>query len=295
MIWNEGVLGISETHVINVATFANALPQFLQLFKARTRMMGPPVVVFKGRMSKIGQRRAFQLLTSTQLKDIGVPTSIQLGSNTGTVGPSTADQPKSCALAQFDAGEDHHRNLYLAGIPDAVIREDPEGVPFNVLPAWQELFDTYKNILIQNPWGFVGRVTENSALPIKNVIGLALKQDTSELGVVVATADAIIDPFKYLFLTGFRSSNRAYRVPQGKWFIKERVADFPFNAQTTYWLRGALGYVPSQVTTLGQVQQYDVTNRKYTAGELKAQTTRKRGNRFLAGPGRRTLPRFVSQ
>ena len=293
MIFQNGQYGFSESHIyLGNASLDATFPDANTMLKARYKMMGALVQAVAVRISKEGVFRDSKIFDA---EDLAIP---QKGLNEdklagGGEQKNTPDQSKACGLLRMEAGNTNRRSLYLAGIPDALI----EGAPpvFNIynIPGWDKIYKAWKNLMIGGKWGFVIRdqsVFNTTKLPI---VAFSQQNVTGLLGVTVAGTVSVVAPYNRLVIKGCRVSNRAYRNPNGSWQIAQTEAG-PNAGQTTYWLLNSRGVLASTVTANGFLGALDFTAVPYTDVIVRVPTTRKRGNRSLVGPGRRSTRQYLS-
>lgn len=294
MFIHDGLKGISESHVYAAETIEAARPFGINLFKLRMALCGPPCVPFRGRFSVLGARRRTRLLSSGELANIGPAPVQNLASAAGNLGPNTSDVPNTCVLVKIYGANDQGTQFFLAGIPDAIITLSPqgpiiEGVPL-YLPAWQ----AYANELRTQAWGFVGRVTGGDGFTSKAVTGVTKRVGDGLLGFATAAAGAAFAVGQTVQARGFRAISQPYLIPQGQFKINDVSPDTPAVGSTTYYLRATANMDPAWISFFGSLETVDFVTRKITSVSAEQQTTRKRGNRFLSGPGRRTKREKVS-
>lgn len=292
----DDVYSIQEAHVALTTDFASAKNQFIVLFKARMALCGPPALPFVGRMTLLGANRVVDYLSAIDLATVNtVPNKAQMQDNTGVVGPNTSDQPKSCILLKATGAGNRIKSIYLAGVPDPVISEDPRGPRVAFIPTYAPLFDTYARILSTGGnWGYIARVTDPTITLPKEIVGLTTNMQTLLTGVVIVGNAASYPANKAVMVRNVKMSNNAYLSYAGQHVVDSSVADTPVSGQATIYLRGTVGVNIGEVLKRGTIEFVDYTTVAYTNVFPFAQTTRKRGNRSLVGPGRRLTRRKIS-
>lgn len=281
MFFDEGKNGWAETHVNTAGTIAGAIEDFTALFKARAKLSCVPVTANRGRMSVIGALRSSQLLDNVRMQDINA--SIQ---SRGTYGEA-ADQPNACVLARMYATTVSKKNIYIAGVPDSVITEDPVGVPTNVLPAWQANFNAYLALLTNGRWGYVGTVPPNIApgVPV-NVIGVVNQDSTGLFGAQVPTGSFVVAAGDKVQLSNWKMELQGQPSPNGNWEVDSFVAAVAPATLDTIYLRRSSDVDALNVRLFGKIRKVAQDVYVYTSGILVKQATRRRGVGFSPGRGR---------
>lgn len=285
---NDAEYGFSETHVYNGTDFALAKVAALNLFKKRMAICGPPANAFKLRLSSVTTKRSTLLLGRDEIGPINPPAVI-LTDASGNIGPNNSDQPKSCLQARVrNNTTGQGRNQYIAGIPDPVIRENPEGPSVSLIPSYKSLFDAWVTELTTGEkWGWIARMVAPGEITVYPVVSFGSDVGTGFFQFVLATKPYTAVGTK-VFLRGWKMTNKAFLSPEGMWTISQIQDDTPVSGQTQYTLYGTSGINPANVLIPGTVELVDFTFRAYSTVSNLQQNTRKRGNRFLLPPGRRT-------
>jgi len=294
--FQEDIFGFTETHVLTAVTDpALARQPCLDLLKKRLLVSGPPVECVGIRMSQLGVFRSFLNITPDQIGNTESPPVIYGTGGDSLSGPNDADQPKSCVLLKMDHDSKTHRNMYLAGIPDIIIGEDPKGVRFGPVATWYKAYKAWVAQLIKGNWGFVAKAPNVPPTDQKAVKGVTFNNVTNQVGVYLPTVGGAWIQGALLQLQGFTRTNVAYASLNGKWAIASVQADSPVAGQSTYYLLNSSGVPISQIVKFGTAQLYDTQAVTYVDVGIESQTTRKRGNRFLVPLGRRkTIKRLSS-
>lgn len=292
MIMRDGKFGISETHIKFGATdIASTAPFALRLVKKRMALCAAGVAMDYVRLSMEGVFRDSDILDADDIGDLSPPPAV-VSFDADFKEKNTTDQSKAALLIRMDGGAQSHSKIYLSGIPDYVIRYDDNANFVGLFAPWRKLLDNYTNELITN-WGFAGIVLPTNDNPAKQVTAAVLQDVTALLGLVTTSA-APIDAGRTVQLRDFRMTNKAYRSINGVWQIASRVDNSPSNGLSTYYLRNTAGITPSTILTMGTLFLRDKTTYKYSSAKVRGPTTRKRGNRSLAGPGKKSTKKVVN-
>jgi len=292
MIMRAGKYGISETHVrVGATTIAQTIPFAQTLAKKRIACCGVGVAMDYVRLSMEGVRRDSQVLDAEFLGGLVAPsTSISFGPV--NVEANTPDQAKASYLVRMTAGDLARSSLYLAGVPDWAIQFDANDNPLPPPPAWLKILQIYLDELTSG-WGFIGVQRPGGGNPLRPVTKAVLQQDTSLIGLVTTNANAI-DVGAFVTVQDFLMVSRAYRSINGNWQVAERIDNSPGAGQATYYLRGTAGITPSTFAHYGNLFLRDKVTIAYLGATRRGGTTRKRGNRSLASPGRKLTRKVVN-
>jgi hypothetical protein len=294
MVIQDDRFCITEAHVINSQSFETALPFFINLFKARMQIAGVPAKVFRGRLSLLNARRVVRTLTRVDLASVGDAVIRTYTGPSGTVGNNDSDQPKSAIqlVLQTDDGTSH--SSYLGGVPDVFIKENPEGPAVDLVPGYAMLVNQYIAVLTQPAVGTIVRSKDPAVLKTRAILGADTDLGSGLIRIWSATFVPQLGLGQLVMVRGFKPQQKAFKALTGKFEVGFVEADTPNPGQTRLTLRGTKNLNVLDPRTLGTVELVDYTFASYVRGSIGLQTTRKRGNRQLAGPGRRTQPVRVS-
>jgi hypothetical protein len=301
--WRCSNYAINESYIWNGPTdepIATVYPAALNLMKLRSLMMGFGVVAVRLRISKIG---AFRVYYNAPPDDIN---AIQVGKQQiqilnppiGTNPPvaqtvdGAADQPKSCVTVDFYSVDfSGHSRKYLAGIPDVLVRTDPDG-PYTVGDAtWLAAFNAWSTALLNgnSKWTFKAKGGVAKILP-----DTYLTDATTGLFIVqCATIAPPLIAGNFLQLQGWKMTSKVYFSPNGTWQIKT-VQNGTKPGFTQYILAGTGNVTSSLVLNTGTIAVPGAAQTSFGKVQLAKDTTRKRGNRSLVAPGRRLVRARVS-
>lgn len=291
MFFEDSPFGISESHIFVLANeITPAIPEALKLIKARMKIMGSGVKAVGCRLSKEGVFRDSQVLDTDDLAGLSNDFNVFKNSE-GRDAPNEADVAKYAVLLRAESGTRRRKPIYLAGVPDVVIGTRPPGPELALQPWWTADFNKYKTLLQSGKWGFVAKGIAGEDMPQPTIVAGVLTQvGTGLVGIYTGGAiagDVLKDGLQ---LRGFRMSHPAYPKLNGSWQVAQVEAG-PGAGQTTYWLRNSTSVIASTVVRTGTAERIDHFTVAYTKVQAIGQTSRKRGNRFLAGPGRRRVLR----
>lgn len=308
MLWQNGPNGVSESYYWNnpdVDPTTNIYPAALNLMKARSLMMGTSVIPISFRISQLGAFRSYINSNPADLATMAVGPfllTVSLNSQQVTAGISaaqdgSADQAASCVLANFYSGTAQHGRIFLSGVPDVLIRENPLGPWVVGVPSWLTAFNNWAALLTSPSlkWSFKARTSPTIAPWVPQAISsIALDGSGSgNWGVQTTTFAAPVAVGSTLQIRGFKMTSRAYVGFNGSWQVF-RIDAGGVGGTNIYYLRNSSGVAGSQVAVVGTVQGVDYSLYPYRVITPGRETTHKRGNRSLASPGRRRTVARVS-
>lgn len=292
LLFRDGVYAISESHwTVGAEELAVTVPKMKKLAIARYKLMGAGVQIIGARVSKEGVFRDSLMLGPD---DLAIPVrgtnADKLDNGEGSTGDP--DQAKACPLIRAEGGTQHRKSIYLSGVPDDVIRGNPPVLNFGGVPGFQLKFDAYAKELITKGWGFAVVDQVVAAATKKAVLACVTQAVTGLLGIVTSgTITGAVIGTK-LQLRNFKMKNPAYKSPNGRQVIGQ-IEEGPGAGQFTYWLLNSAGILPANIFLFGSAERVEYTVQAYTELIPRNPTTRKRGNRSLAGPGRRSTRKLL--
>jgi hypothetical protein len=287
---------ISESHV-----FANgsggitdsAVAAATALFKARMALAGFGVTAIEGRLSQLQVFRDSKLIPLTSLAGIS-PVQGTVIDYQGKTQPNDTDQPNACILLRAESGVSRRKPIYLGGVLDVLIRENPALPVLIAVPAWATLFNAYRALLVSGLWGFAARIDPATMgfAPVK-AVNIVTQAGTGFIGVVVPSGAPPTNSGLKAQTRLFTMTNRAFEPLNGTWDVASIVPDSPSTGLTTWYLYNSNGVSVANVRKFGTLQLVDTQTWVYTDVIIERNATRKRGNRSLVSPGRRqTLSRI---
>lgn len=279
------VYGGTEAHVINTTDAFNATNSAIDLLKLRIAMLPPGADVVSARLSNLVSPFNTQLLP---------PALWALAPHWvagGTIDP-TPDQPKSSIHVRFSTAQRSHGEAFLFGSPDVLIGENPTGVAPRMVASWQSAFNNWRAKLLLL-WGMIARANPVGPLAPLPVTDVSTDPLTGRIQVAVAggIAGAVIR--MAVQLANFKRENIAFKSANGRYQIALIEPDTPAAGKVRYTLAGPVGVDTGTITFLGTIQVVDYSFVSYSDVTVQGETTRKRGNRSLVGPGRRLTRRSI--
>lgn len=307
MVWSDAGESIGETYfntgTPNITPGQGLYSTSLQLFKARSLLMGYGIVPISIRMSTVATRRAFTKVSSADVSMVQVG---QQAINVNTLQPvlnaggavvvdgSAAQGPDAVQYDAYGSLPTSHARKFLAGCPAILIRTVPNG-PWTVGdPNWLNLFNQYVQVLTNPANGWVMRVRTFPPIPNPPTVPVyALDATNTYLTVTVPTLPGSPGNGTILQILGARMDSRAYKSPNGEWRIIG--VGVPASGNTTYTLqlRFSNNY-PFLLQGFGTVQVVSYSADTYAAAFPSKEGSRKRGNSGLAPRGRRRTVQQVS-
>lgn len=304
MIWQDGPYSIGETYYSLLAPSQAANPpnlysQALALYKARSLLMGASVVPVSCRMSSIGKRRAYTKIGQTDLSAVAVgniaitvqPAPAFAGSNSiNLVDGSSAQGPDAILTDVYGSDPASHNRKYMAGCPNVLIRTNPNGPYVSGDAAWGTLFNSYGNLLINNPTVWVMRVLV-PVLPSngQQIVGWALDSlNTTYLSITCATLPGGPGIGQAITIHGARMISRNYKAPNGTFVIRTPAPLSVGGGLTQYTLQLPFANrLPYLEVGYGYCGLLVYNTDTYSNVLLAREGSHRRGNSGLAPRGRR--------
>lgn len=297
MLFEEAGLSFSEAHTwVTDVDMSQVKEPAKVLVQTRANVCGTGVTLRGVRLSKEADFRDSMVFSAKDIQGIKFPSAALFTSGAKPIATGyarEADQTKACVLLRAESGTVKRKSIFLAGVPDVVLGTDPSGPKIALFPAWEEALQNYIAQLIVDSWGFMARSPQTGELAPRRVVSVVVQPVTNRLGIVIATGGAAYTLGSDIQTRLFKRSNPAYTSLNKIWQISQVSLGSPVAGQDTYYLLGSETVPVSTITKLGVVQGVEYSPAEYTNIQPQGQTTRKRGNRQLAGPGRRTIRRSI--
>ena len=282
MFVREDRFGAAETHYTLLTTQSLAGAAALTLAKKRIALMPADVSMFAVRVSNTGPPHDSVLLDPAGWAN--TPKWKPVGNE-----DPMADQGKATALVQIPMTTRFPARVYLFGVPDQLLGDDEVPMAVRAPPSWNVNWQTYAAELQAN-WGTRTLTPAAGNLGPFPVTGYQNRALDSKLQVSLAGAPAGLVVGAKVHLRGFKMSNPAYQPVNGKYAIVLVEPGVPASGQTQYTLSANRIVDSAQIVTPGTVELIDYTTTPYGGVPILLRaTTRKRGNRFLTGPGARRV------
>jgi hypothetical protein len=305
MRWQDANVAIAETYFNSAATFGTPPTGLyglaLQLFKARSLLMGAGVVPLYFRISQVGSFRTYypsdpadvsQAAVGPITRSVNSSSVVLLAGGANVVDGASAQGPDAVIVNYIGPSLANHSRHYFAGVPNVLIRTNPQGPWVIGDQGWGNTFNAYKSVLLANGW--VMRCRTNPTIPNPPApVVWGLDSTSTYLTITCPTIAGVIVNSSKIQIRGTKMASRAYASPNGSWPVIAAAA--PVGGNTAYTLGGTQGIAFAQIQFgTGNAQLVDYTLVQYTTALLGREGTHKRGNSPLAPRGkRRTVQRIL--
>lgn len=249
-----------------------------KLVQLRSALMGDGIDFFGFRMSVDGDPRNAKFVPSGNMVSRG----LEGGSGPANKAATPADIPNTCINLRCGHNNQRHKQIYLNGIPDAIIRTAPVGPNMAIEPGWQQKYNAWRDYLkVGGTWGFKARKLNPDKT---NVIDYT--QQAAGGGYLGAiTNNDIANVGDQVQLRKVKRINAALPKVNGTYYISEKATD-AVAGTFTYFLRGTSLLDPNNIADPGTIELVEYQGFAYTCIEISSQTTRKRGVGSLRPRGR---------
>jgi len=271
--------GTSEVHYYLPSNdFTACQAATSKLVTARNQIMGTGIKFFGFRMSVDGQPRNAKFVGSESLVSTGADkTSGEVVKDGGA-----ADIPNTALVLRATHNNQRHKQIYLTGIPDEIIRTKPVGPDLTGKSKWYTKFKAYTKLLKEGGvWGFKARTLN----PVKtNVVDYTSQQaGAGYLGAIVTNDIANVGD--QVQLRNVKRINPALPKVNGIYFVSEKATDATAGT-FTYFLRGTADLSPDNIGDPGTLEIVSYQGYAYTCIRISGQSSRKRGVGSLRPRGR---------
>jgi hypothetical protein len=313
MKWQDGNVAVQETYYNNSALTAlvptggsyKASAMYLaalKLYKARSALMGAGVVPISFRISVLNAFRGYVPSDPLDVSTVPVgalPLNLNLNpaqtlAGVGAVADGSAAQGPDAIICNYIGSTVQiHSRHYLGGVPDVLVRTNPQG-PWTIgVPSFTPLFNTYVNTLTgSDNWQIIAKVPGANPPPVISMDGVGIDPTTGYFFFTTPTAIAgVVKGQTKIQLRGFSMFSRAYQNINGTYQVYNVVT---VTGGFQYLLTGTSGFAIDQLKSSGTYIVVSYAFSPYVSVTLGREGTHKRGNRSLAGPGRRRTVQRVS-
>lgn len=273
---------MTEPHVYNadpddLETLADTVRD---VYNLRAKMMAENVICQGFRISRIGVFRDYYNETPFDVEGGGKGIS----KNGGQSG-FKADVPNVALQCAVSSGTSRHSNLYLSGLPDALLGTDNDpavgaGPYYDRCPNWLKAFNSYRVKLYGGSWGFWALLDtvrhpiltwgQTADAPFQLIATLAQTEDFAEVGDTIKIRGV---QMKY---KGAPKLNGEHKV----------VAKAVGSGTVDYTLKGTEGMDLNLIVTDGTAETITHGFFPYTKIVPANQTSRKRGGSSSRARGR---------
>lgn len=263
--------GIGETHYFlgSPDELESINSQLLDMANARIAMNAGNTVTIEVRASRPGLPKDSYRIFTARTGDRGSALSIS-----GGFKQFNADQSNSCLQILMAQSDYQKRNLFMAGLPDDLLRTNPPGPHYDDVPGWLEAFKVWAALLVNGDWGFKSRVI-NTPADMKAIHQWNVEAAAPfRLILSVDEGDGFMDVGDEIQVRGVTTYNQGQAKPLGKFDVAATSVGAGLKNVT---LRGAVGFDPTQFDDLGSVEPVEYEYVAYKSIKPVGQTTRKRG------------------
>ena len=297
MLFELGGLGFSEAHVwgSNTSLLMDALPDFKNLFAVRLAICGSDVNAVGGRLSVMGQPRNSYQLTGDDINGFAGLNAQNTVATPVPMNGTQPDQTKSCLTLTARSTSGNSTRIYLSGVPDVILGGPNRNDLAPGQEWWKKILALYVNLLTTRPWGWAGiSPAQKTTPPFQSPVAFNNAGANGLLVVTCTTLAGVALPGQIQIGKVLRT-NVAYVPANGIWTLSNVQTDSPSPGLSQYTLANSSGVAAAnQKPGTGYVGPYARAKYSYVSVSIDKQTTRKRGNRLLAGPARLTRRKFVS-
>lgn len=206
------------------------------------------------------------------------------------VGGSTngyADQARAALMADLRFGTDRHSRRYFAGVPDAVLGNEENGVQTGGFPNFLTAFIAFRDRLVADGWRI--RCQDKTGIGLPKPIKTWGKLTTDPSNVYVAVLDAnviTLDEKRFIYIENTRRRGTDRTSYNGRYYVEDVIAN-PADGTTRYVLRGTETGDPASVKLPGTIRSLVYTFLNITGLVTEQSVTHKRGNSFAQPRGSR--------
>lgn len=205
----------------------------------------------------------------------------------------SADALQSCLLLQCLTTTGARKSLFMAGVPDFIIRTNPNGPNTEEGTVWLSKFQLWRAEFQSGRWGFRTRRRIGADVQPQTIIGYQLQAGgLSRVGLIVNDGGPVYGVGKRLQIRHATVINPALRNILGTWVVESKQAGTQANT-TVYYLKGTEGINPSNIFFPGDVRLVDFEGLAVTDIRIVKQASHKRGGFFGQFRGRVSKPKRV--
>jgi hypothetical protein len=293
-VFEDGDEAITESHVyLNASNIAAAIQPAKELVKLRMLLMGYGVALRYIRLSMLNVFRDSQILGAMDITGVPSPPQSYVSVD-GKTFPSSPEGAKACLLLRMEYNTQIRRPMFLGGVPVGTVVNQPPAPPIINFPLWGTNFQNWKNKITSGLWGFQARTPSSAVgqvVSIQPIISAFNDVQKALIAVVVGPFSPPLVPNQQVQVYQSKMQNVAYTPLNGQWVIDSIVPGQ--QGQNAVYLTGSGNVNASTLTKRGFLRTIDFTAVPYQNVQIRDNAERKRGNRSLAGPGRRRILRRI--
>lgn len=288
-IYRVGKFGITESLLYNPGLdFTGAEQEADKLVKKRLAASGFGLTLDAIRISRTAATRESKIILGSAYT---APASAVINSSDPTIkSDNSSDQANAALKLRLQLANGSFATRYLAGLPDALLREAPTGPAVAQFASLWQKVQQYQNALVVQGavWAVGVRAPRTGQFAPRPVLALARDATTGLLLLTVPATGTAYAPNDKVQLRGFLRKNNGYVKLNGMWRIATATAS---GASITYALQQSLAVDPLGFRRNGTIEAIDYVASAITSSQVTGQTTRRRGGRFFLPLGRRSQPR----
>ena len=193
LMWNQSVMGVSETYHTADVTPTTALARVQTFLQYRFAMLYPYQFAVGLRLATYGAKRQSVVLLPPYDRFPGTNSFLQIPSTGNYKGESNqpnADQLRAVLQCRYSYDNTRAVYRYLSGIPDEVSYTEPNTVDFSKVPNWYQAFTAFKNNLISGGWQLRAKAITGINAPAAVTGVTSQAAAPSLLGIVLPAATA---------------------------------------------------------------------------------------------------------
>lgn len=282
--------GWSETHYhVTAPTLDVAEIATKRMVRKRLALCGNGVIFQGARLSDDAVNGDSLIIAPADSPDAG-----DLVAGTPLAGGDEAldylDPPNSCLNIRMEASEKRRKTLYLAGIPDSLVRSQG-GPHLKSNPAWTRAYGNWVKEMADPAalvWGARFRQTPagDATVTPKVIVGYTTAAvGPARVGVITALNAVNAVAGDRVQVRKATLVNRGYRGPNGQWIVAER-SDNAGTGLSTYYLRSSEGMNIDNIDGMGTFELVKYVAAPYLRAVIVGQATRKRGVGSIVPRGR---------
>lgn len=199
-----------------------------------------------------------------------------------------SDPSDRCLLIRCEGLQSERKMVFLAGVPDAIVRTNPDGPDFATLPGYGTAYDTWRTMAQNGEWGWLGR--DRSGLGAHSLV----KGYSTQAGPIprlgVQTAAAFDVPIGSRVQISRATTLSRAPTPNGQWTVIEKEVHVN-GVDWVYFLTASEGINPADVDQLGKISLVQHVFVESADVIISRQGHRKRGRPFGLPVGRRRARR----
>lgn len=223
-MWNQSVMGVSETYYTPLVSVSNAPTLISQWLQLRTQMMYKNQFTVGVRLSDISKPRGSVVLVPPYDFIPGSGTKVVIPSSgviLNTAGVTDANQLRAALQTRLQYNDSYTTNRYISGVPVGMEGTEPATFQPDANPGWLSAWTNFFQNMVDQRWGLRGLSRTGANAPVQVASLYAGPAPANQLGIVVVTALAPTYTLgAKIHLQGFRPA-KGTRAPtiNGTWYV----------------------------------------------------------------------------